>query len=94
MTTDVSPKRKFELSAPRSFCRMNEVARKAFRFLTSVVNVQAFDDTSQVAADHFVPWDLLEDLMPYFMPTKEFLRGKRDWMRREKENEKAATSTL
>jgi len=48
---------------------MNAQAREAFRFLVSVVNVQAFDEGSKLAVDAFLPWDPLEDLMPYFSYT-------------------------
>jgi len=54
--------------APNYHC-MNAQAREAFRFLVSVVNIQAFDEASQVAADTFLPWDPLEDLMPFFSYT-------------------------
>jgi len=45
---------------------MNAQAKEAFRFLVSVVNVQAFDEGSMASAPWFLPWDPLEDLMPFF----------------------------
>ena len=49
-----------------SYHRTNAQAREAFRVLVSVVNVQAFDEAAQTAAAWFLPWDTLEDLMPFF----------------------------
>jgi len=53
-----------------SYHHMNAQAREAFRFLVSVVNVQAFDEGSQAAAAWFLSWDTLEDLMPFFSYNK------------------------
>ena len=52
-----------------SYHRMNAQARKAFRFLVSVVNIQAFDEASVASAAWFLPWDPLEDLMPFLAYT-------------------------
>jgi len=49
----------------RSFLSVFSPLRHAFRVLVSTLNVKAFDEKKKVAKEWFMPWDVLEDAIPY-----------------------------
>ena len=49
-----------------AFQRLTAYDRVACRFMTSVLNVNPYDDTTQTASESFVTWDALGDALLYF----------------------------
>jgi len=49
----------------RNYLLMNAHDKGALCFLFSVVNIEAYNEATKTASDHFLTWDILEDLMPF-----------------------------
>ena len=49
----------------RNYLLMNAHDQVAFRFLVSIVNIEAYNDVTKTASDWFLTWDILEDAMPF-----------------------------
>jgi len=52
-------------SYERNYVLMNACDKVAFRSVVSICNVEAYDDATNTAAESFLTWDILEDLMPF-----------------------------
>jgi len=48
-----------------NYLLMNGHDKVAFRFLVSVVNIEAYNDATKTASECFLTWDILEDVMPF-----------------------------
>jgi len=44
---------------------VNAHDKVAFRFLLSIVNIDAYNDATKAASECFLTWDILEDAMPF-----------------------------
>jgi len=49
----------------RNYLLMKADDKRAFCFLLSIVNIEAYSDTTKTASEWFLTWDILEDLMPF-----------------------------
>ena len=49
----------------RNYLLMNVHEKVAFCYLVSVVNIEAYNETTETVSDCFLTWDILEDAMPF-----------------------------